>query len=541
MTDQELLRQVVEDKSDAAFEELLGRHLGLIHGVCARVLGANHPSLPDAIQAVSLLFYRKAGLLRHHPNLGGWLHRAATFTAIRVRTREQKEAARVQLAMKSLYETEPGDSAETTGAWAMVREHLDAALAALPARQRDVVVLHYFEQHPLGTIAGQLDCSLETVRSRLKLARAKLEKLLRRKLGRNAAAMLPGMLLQGLDSEAAGAVPAAICKLCSPSSLRALGPGAKASILALETARAMSLAGVKAAAQVAAGVAGIATFAVVAAVGLLRDRAAEPVPPARPAVVREAGVEQVADREEPVAAVASDNGMDVGRESALQPAAPSAHRTTASAPQPNEQANETAGGGILFKDDFGNGLANWDKITFAQPEDFTQYINATRGTSSGGTQQDANARDSNKADEAIEFVDRQGLIRLEDDEINGVPCKAVVMGGAGTMQVIGIRLKEPVYEAAYAVSFDMKSGNGGTIFLTPQAPVQMEANTWCRFRYENTCTQDESGAVIQVSRVYVDENFVAEVRSPCSFNVDIVQTAYNECRYANLEVTMPKQ
>ncbi|MEU7852706.1 SigE family RNA polymerase sigma factor [Nonomuraea sp. NPDC049141] len=54
------------------------------------------------------------------------------------------------------------------------REALRAALAALPARQRAVIVLRYFEDLPDTVIAGILGCSVPTVRSQASRALAKL-------------------------------------------------------------------------------------------------------------------------------------------------------------------------------------------------------------------------------------------------------------------------------------------------------------------------------------------------------------------------------
>lgn len=54
------------------------------------------------------------------------------------------------------------------------REAVRAALAALPPRQRAVIVLRYFEDLPDLTIAGILGCSVPTVRSQASRALAKL-------------------------------------------------------------------------------------------------------------------------------------------------------------------------------------------------------------------------------------------------------------------------------------------------------------------------------------------------------------------------------
>ncbi|GAA3538471.1 SigE family RNA polymerase sigma factor [Nonomuraea rosea] len=65
---------------------------------------------------------------------------------------------------------QPGDAAAELG----TRETLRAALAALPGKQRAVIVLRYFEDLPDETIAGIVGCSVATVRSQASRALAKL-------------------------------------------------------------------------------------------------------------------------------------------------------------------------------------------------------------------------------------------------------------------------------------------------------------------------------------------------------------------------------
>lgn len=66
--------------------------------------------------------------------------------------------------------TDANDPASAIG----TRETLRACLAALPARQRAVIVLRYFEDLPDAAIAEVLGCSVVTVRSQASRALAKL-------------------------------------------------------------------------------------------------------------------------------------------------------------------------------------------------------------------------------------------------------------------------------------------------------------------------------------------------------------------------------
>ncbi|GGS69926.1 SigE family RNA polymerase sigma factor [Nonomuraea spiralis] len=66
----------------------------------------------------------------------------------------------------------PHDQDDTAGFG--TRDALRAALAALPAKQRAVIVLRYFEDLPDEAIAGIVGCSVATVRSQASRALAKL-------------------------------------------------------------------------------------------------------------------------------------------------------------------------------------------------------------------------------------------------------------------------------------------------------------------------------------------------------------------------------
>jgi RNA polymerase sigma-70 factor (sigma-E family) len=80
--------------------------------------------------------------------------------------------------MAELSETRPVDSA-VPAAPLDTHDELHAALAALPPRQRAVLVLRYFLDLPEAEVAAALQCSLGTVKSTASRGLARLEQTLR--------------------------------------------------------------------------------------------------------------------------------------------------------------------------------------------------------------------------------------------------------------------------------------------------------------------------------------------------------------------------
>lgn len=175
-SDEELLRKFVVERDDRAFAELVGRHGGMVLGVCRRVLGTAHDA-EDAFQAVFLVLARKADTLRRGGSLPAWLHKTAFRTALRARAvrgrrREQASEDLDMIAAETFRE--------------IASEHdqsvVDEELNALPDRYRLPLFLCCVEGKPLDVAARQLGWSVGSVKGRLERGRQELRRrlLLRR-------------------------------------------------------------------------------------------------------------------------------------------------------------------------------------------------------------------------------------------------------------------------------------------------------------------------------------------------------------------------
>jgi RNA polymerase sigma factor (sigma-70 family) len=165
-----LLRRWCDDRTDDAFAELVRRHALPVRETCRRRL-RDVAAAEDAAQAVFLILARKApGIVRSRwwsrPVIGDWLHRTAQHVCSNHdRQRRRRERHEREAAM-----TMAGASEPSTAELERIRERVDAALAALPARYRQPVVLHYLEGRARDEVARELGLSDEALKKRLQRA-----------------------------------------------------------------------------------------------------------------------------------------------------------------------------------------------------------------------------------------------------------------------------------------------------------------------------------------------------------------------------------
>src|SRR6187401_2140079 len=104
MEDTALLEAYSRDHSEAAFAELMRRHLAWVYSVALRQLG-NAALAEDVTQAVFVLLGRKASQMRPTTILGGWLFRTTRFVANRALRAEKRRQHREQTAAVMTHST----------------------------------------------------------------------------------------------------------------------------------------------------------------------------------------------------------------------------------------------------------------------------------------------------------------------------------------------------------------------------------------------------------------------------------------------------
>jgi len=188
--DGQLLEAHVARRDEAAFAQLVRRHVDLVFGTALRILG-DRTAAEEVAQNVFVTLARKAASIRAGDGLAGWLHRAAVLEArmrqrtdLRRRNREES-AARLGTTMDT---TEPTDP--------LPFEILDDALLELPEKDRQTLFLRYFECRPFRDIGQSLGMGEDAAQKRASRALETLAAVLRRRGATTATATLAARTLE---------------------------------------------------------------------------------------------------------------------------------------------------------------------------------------------------------------------------------------------------------------------------------------------------------------------------------------------------------
>lgn len=194
-TDRELLARFASGRDEEAFARLVRRHGGLVFGVCRRVLRC-HEDAEDAFQATFLLLARRAGSVRWHDSVGGWLHEVALRTASKARSASARRRVKEAEAADR-----PRSEARPEPAWDEVCAVLDEELRSLPDRFRAPLILCHLEGRTREQAAVHLGVSRPTLVRRLARGRRLLAaRLARRGLSLTAALLGTSLAKAGVPT-----------------------------------------------------------------------------------------------------------------------------------------------------------------------------------------------------------------------------------------------------------------------------------------------------------------------------------------------------
>jgi RNA polymerase sigma factor (sigma-70 family) len=199
-TDAELLACFAREDSQAAFTELVRRHLDLVYSAARRQVGS--PQLAEEVaQAVFVDLTRAARRTIPAGPLAAWLLVVTRRTAIDAIRRESRRRVREQAAAELSVMNSSNDSP-----WPRIEPLLDEAMAALSDNDRSAIVLRYFENKSLREVGEALGASDDAAQKRVSRA---LEEL-RAFFSRRGIAVASAALAVDLSAHAVEAAPLAL-------------------------------------------------------------------------------------------------------------------------------------------------------------------------------------------------------------------------------------------------------------------------------------------------------------------------------------------
>ncbi|MGH7952752.1 MAG: RNA polymerase sigma factor [Limisphaerales bacterium] len=231
--DSQLLRRFATDRSEAAFGELVTRHVPLVYSAALRQTGGDAHLAQDIAQVVFADLARKAAGLSENVVLAGWLHRATIFAARQILRGERRRKWREQQAvtMNAIQsETENND-------WQQIRPLLDEALNRLNKTDRDALLLRFFENQSLAQVGASLGGSEDAARKRVNRALEKLRVILTKRGVTTTAAALS----TAISANAIQVAPAGLAATLANASLAVAGTGTTFTLLKIMTATKLKL------------------------------------------------------------------------------------------------------------------------------------------------------------------------------------------------------------------------------------------------------------------------------------------------------------
>ncbi len=160
-----------------SYDGIVARYAPLVHARCRRALSASDAD--DATQAVFLVLARRGERAAASPALVAWLLRV-TENVVRnaVRARARRSRAETLAGQESSMSSAAEPDGDTDQA--AIVSHLDAALAKLPEREREAIILHYLAGHSLAEVAELKAAGVSTIKDRLQRGLVKLRERLQR-------------------------------------------------------------------------------------------------------------------------------------------------------------------------------------------------------------------------------------------------------------------------------------------------------------------------------------------------------------------------
>lgn len=199
-SDHDLLLEYAQKRTESAFAEIVRRYADLVYSAALRQLTSPQQA-QDVSQGVFIDLARKADRLcgpeEESAGLAGWLYTATRFACLDLLKREQRRAEREMEAMEMLSENSAGPD------WSRIAPVLDEAMEQLEPRDREAILLRFFQKSDFRTVGTLLGLSDDAAQKRVSRA---LERL-RGMLSARGVGVSSGALAAVLTTQAVQAAP----------------------------------------------------------------------------------------------------------------------------------------------------------------------------------------------------------------------------------------------------------------------------------------------------------------------------------------------
>ena len=187
--DMALVREYAARQSEQAFETLVSRNVSLVHSAALRQL--RDPHLAEEItQTVFIILARKAGSLNPKTILPGWLYRTTRYvSAAALKIQRRREHREQEAQMQAVIQ-----EAQTDPAWQQFSPLLDEAMANLRDKDRDAIVLRYFQNRSLRDVGAVLGVDEYAAQKRVARALEKLRAFFTKRGVRSTAEIIAGAI-----------------------------------------------------------------------------------------------------------------------------------------------------------------------------------------------------------------------------------------------------------------------------------------------------------------------------------------------------------
>jgi RNA polymerase sigma-70 factor, ECF subfamily len=172
LSDEDLIRRFVETGAQAAFVDLMNRHLLSMRRVLYGVLNGNREDMADVEQDILVALCTQLARFRFQSSFSTYLHRFTRNKAIDFVRAQGRRRRLPTLLVERLDERDAGEDRS------LDRIVIQQVLAALPERDRILFVLKEIEGRPLEEISSVTGQPVGTIKSRLFRARKRMLRML---------------------------------------------------------------------------------------------------------------------------------------------------------------------------------------------------------------------------------------------------------------------------------------------------------------------------------------------------------------------------